>query len=211
MCPSNSESLPIIAWGDHVDRDNRVIDTNPIINPFTVVIDTREQHPYTFNGFTEDSAKKYRPLVIHTTVRGLLSGDYAIEGLELYMAVERKSLADAFATFTTDRDRFERELDRLNQMPFAAVVIEAGWEAIFRGPMRPDRSEEQSRLIGKTCYRSILAWSQRFPRVHWFPMPDRLSAERTTFRLLQRFHKDWTDKAKAEQRKSQRGAIDAED
>jgi hypothetical protein len=162
------------------------------VNPFTVVIDTREQHPYTFTGFTEDAGKQYRPVVIHTVRQGLQSGDYAIQGAELLMSVERKSLSDLFGTLTVDRERFERELDRLNQMMFAAVVIEAGWEAIWLGPQRSERTPEQARATGKTVYRSIIAYSIRYPKVHWFPMPDRQAAERMTFRLMQRFWQDQT-------------------
>ena len=174
-------------------KEEKPLHPNPSINPFTVVVDTREQHPYTFTGFSEDAAKQYRPLVVHTSRQGLQSGDYAIQGLELQCSIERKSLPDLFGTLIGDRERFERELDRLNQMMFAAVIVEAGWEAIWAGPQRPGRTAEQSRIVGKTMYRSIIAYSIRYPRVHWFPMPDRQSAERTTFRLLQRFWKDMKD------------------
>src|SRR5687767_5261983 len=69
--------------------------------PFTIVVDTREQTPYPF----EDLAPSVRAK--------LEAGDYSIVGYEGAFAVERKSLADAYATFSRDRARFERELERL--------------------------------------------------------------------------------------------------
>lgn len=175
---------------DPVDHNNRDVCNAPAICPFTVVIDTREQAPFTFRGLRNDSDRKYRPLVVRSVVQGLPTGDYSIEGFEHRISVERKSLPDAFSTFTTDRERFERELVRLNFMDFGAVVIEAGWDALIDGPERIDRTEQHRRVIGKTVYRSILAWAQRFPRVHWFPMPTRQEAEHTTFRLLERWWED---------------------
>lgn len=193
---NHQHQLPSLHWGDPVDRSNREVSETPAINPFTVIIDSREQAPWSFSGLRADSEKKYRPLVVFTEKCGLPTGDYSIKGMEADITIERKSLADAFSTFTTDRERFERELERMRSFKFGAVIIEAGWEAVIAGPKRIDRSEEQSRIIGKTCYRSILYWTQRFPNVHWFLMPDRLTAERTCFRLLECWWKDREDERK---------------
>jgi hypothetical protein len=151
---------------------------------FTVVVDTREQHPFTFQGLTGDASSESRPLIVPTRPGTLESGDYSVEGLEHAVAVERKSLADLYGTIGAGRDRFVRELERLDRMEFAAVVIEGGWPSIIGNP------PPQSKITPKIVYRSIIAWGQRFPRVHWWPCPTRTFAERTTFRILQRF---WTD------------------
>jgi hypothetical protein len=49
---------------------------------------------------------------------------------------------------------------------------------------------EKSRLKPKTIHRSILSWQQRYPRIHWEPMPSRRLAEITTYRILERFWKE---------------------
>ncbi|MBV8093897.1 MAG: ERCC4 domain-containing protein [Acetobacteraceae bacterium] len=41
-----------------------------------------------------------------------------------------------------------------------------------------------------TVHRCIIAYQERFPRVHWWFCPERWFAERTTFRLLERFWRD---------------------
>lgn len=187
---SDGTLFPPVVWGDHVDRSNRQIRDEPLINPFTVIVDTREQAPWSFQNLRADSSQKYRPLVVFTERKGLESGDYTIKGYEDQFSIERKSLADAFSTFTVDRERFERELERLNKMRFAVIIVEAGFDTIIAGPERLDRSDRQRQVIGKTVFRSILAWQQRFSRVHWCLMPGRQFAEHTAFRHMQRFWED---------------------
>ena len=96
-----------------------------------VVCDTREQSPFAFNTLRCDEADGGGPLTVEVIRGTLKSGDYSIEGAENTAAVERKSLADLFSTLGQQRDRFERELNRLNQYRMAAVVVEGDWRAIL--------------------------------------------------------------------------------
>jgi DNA excision repair protein ERCC-4 len=149
-----------------------------------VVIDTREQAAYSFASLKADICDGGGPLVI-TSRRGTLrSGDYSLRGYERRVAVERKSLADLYGTLGKGRDRFERELRRLAGFQFAAVVVEAELSEILSSP--PPRSK----LSPKSVYRSILAWQQRYPAVHWWFVPGRAMGETTTFRILERFFKE---------------------
>ena len=179
--------------------------------PCTVVIDTREQSPYSFDRIPADVSQgggirteviqtsngpvelKFQKawLAIRTEVRTLKSGDYSLAGYEHRVAVERKSPSDCFSTIGQGRDRFERELARLNGMQFAAVVVESEWSEIFADP------PEHSQLSPKTVYRSVLAWQQRFKNVHWLMVPGREVAEVTTFRVLERFWKERVKEAGA--------------
>lgn len=151
------------------------------MNPFTVVVDSREQLPYRFCGLQSDAKHKHKPILVQCLTKTLASGDYSIEGLEHEIAVERKSLADLFGTLGSGRERFERELERLSKMNHAAVVIESSWHEILHSPPR------ESKLLPKTVFRSIAAWSQEFPTIHWWPMGDRIHAESATFRILERY------------------------
>jgi ERCC4-type nuclease len=154
------------------------------IAPWTILVDTREQAPYSFRGFDSDADCSNVPLVVPVKTETLQTGDYSLDGMKDQVAVERKSLSDLYGTIGQGRERFERELHRLNHMDYAAVVIESGWPAIIGRP------PPHSKLPPKTVYRSIIAWQQRFPYVHWWDCPTRTFAERTTLRILQRF---WTD------------------
>lgn len=158
--------------------------------PFVVAVDSREQHPWSFRGLFSDSSAGNLPLAVMSKVVTLPTADYSIVGFESRITVERKSLGDAFSTFTHDRERWLRELERMAEFASAHVVIEGGWDAVIQGPLKDGGTK-----IGKTVYRSILAWSQRFPNVHWWPMPSREIAEVTAFRLLERFWEDGTWRA----------------
>lgn len=156
-----------------------------VLCPFECIVDSREQSPFCFQGLKADAADGGATLVVPTSVKYLESGDYSIRGFESLVAVERKSLQDLYNTLGQGRERFERELSRLDFMAFAAVVVEAGWQQIVYTP------PEFSKLSPKSVFRSILAYQQRFRGVHWVLAPDRRFAEIATFRILQRF---WIDR-----------------
>ena len=103
--------------------------------------------------------------------------------METIVSIERKSVADTFSTFGKGRKRFERELARLAKMQYAAVIIEGDWMTILTKPPR------YSKLNPKTIYVSVIAWQQRFG-IHFWTCPSRDFAERTTYRLLERFYRD---------------------
>lgn len=150
----------------------------------TVIVDTREQRPFTFANFTCDQQDGGGPLVVAARAGTLASGDYSLAGFEAEIAIERKSLPDLFHTLGQGRERFVRELERLNAMRWAAVVVEATLHELVTEP--PPHSD----LDPKTVFRSVIAWQQRFTRVHWcFAGPRRL-AEAYTLRALERYWKD---------------------
>jgi hypothetical protein len=150
-------------------------------SPYVVVIDTREQTPFLFQGMRTDARDGGRPLVVRTVTRGIPSGDYSLEGYEGQVAVERKSLADLYNTISQNRERFVRELERLDAMEFAAVVIEASWQRIICEP------PTYSKLPPKIVFRSVIAWQQKYRRVHWWPTEGRRLAETATLRIMEYF------------------------
>jgi hypothetical protein len=154
--------------------------------PFKVVVDTREQLPYEFSGMTGSAGEL---LAVPTVVKGLPSGDYSIDGLEGEIAIERKSLDDLYGSVTWGRERFEREIERLDCQQglggFAAVVIEATWpEIVNPSAFRPGWiNQTEPRCVEAT----IVSWSLRYPRVHWWACGDRRGAEQRTFSILKKF------------------------
>lgn len=147
-------------------------DSLPVTCPFSIRIDTREQAPWRFTGITNTAGQ---PIIVPlSTGVALRSGDYSIAGFEFRVAIERKSLSDWFGSITAGRERFEREMERLSQMDYAAVVIEAGWEE-----MTSSRTVPAASVAG-----TIAAWSIRYG-VHFWPCLHRRHAELWTFRLLE--------------------------
>jgi ERCC4-type nuclease len=95
-----------------------------------VIRDTREQKPYDFPNYA-------------TIDRKLEFGDYALEGFENVLPVERKTFADYVATVTAQHDRFWRELARAREVGARLVVIVEGeywWikDRQYRGEIHPN-------------------------------------------------------------------------
>jgi len=155
-----------------------------VTSPFTVVIDTREQTPYMFADLRCDQREGGGPLSVLIARAGLDTGDYSVVGYEKIVAIERKSLADLFHTLGQDRERFERELERLSSYETARVLVEAEWSEILNSP------PQHSQLLPKTVWRSVIAWQERYPRIHWLMVPGRAFGEMAVYRILERAWKE---------------------
>lgn len=104
----------------------------------TAIVDTREQLPLDLS-----------PL---QTVQGTLpTGDYSIQGLQNVVAIERKSLPDLIGCVGRDRERFDREVQRLLAYPVRALVIEATWGELELGEWR-------GRVTSSAAIGSVLGW-----------------------------------------------------
>ncbi|NLF71670.1 MAG: hypothetical protein GX575_21785 [Candidatus Anammoximicrobium sp.] len=104
----------------------------------TAIIDTREQAPL-----------HLAPLA--TVTATLSSGDYSVKGLEHVVAIERKSLPDLLACCGRERERFEREVQRLLAYPVRALIVEATWADIEQGGWR-------SEITPQAALGSLLGW-----------------------------------------------------
>jgi DNA excision repair protein ERCC-4 len=151
-----------------------------VVWPFTLAVDTREQAPFSFQGFEARENDQRVPLVIPTQLTSLQTGDYSVSGFESRVAVERKSLEDLYGTLGGGRERFERELERLQEMDFAAVVVESTWSRVMEGI-------EGRRITPEAILSSVFSYQQRFRGVHWWMCQNRRDAETATFRILRRF------------------------
>jgi len=99
----------------------RVPRRRALAEPVTITVDTRERYPYRF---IHQGAE--------TTRAGVAAGDYAINSPDrsLITAVERKSLDNLAATLSDGTLSFQ--LQRLAEIPLAAIVVEARYGALFR-------------------------------------------------------------------------------
>lgn len=112
----------------------------------TAIVDSREQQPLDLS-----------PL---RTIGGTLdTGDYSLSGLEHVVRVERKSLPDLITCIGRERERFQREVDRLLAYPVRVLVIESSWPALELGQWRGSITPQQ--VIG-----SLLGWQAAGLSVH---------------------------------------------
>lgn len=134
----------------------RLADVRPV-----VIIDTREQAPLVFERLPSR--------------RGTLStGDYSFSGGERVLVVERKSIADLVACVTGERERFERELERLRGFPFARLLVVGSVAEI-------ERHEYRSAVSPSAVLHSLHAWEARFVPVVFASCP------REAARLVERW------------------------
>lgn len=95
----------------------------------TAIVDTREQAPLSLSPLRMEAGT-------------LATGDYSIRGLEHVVAIERKSLPDLIACVGRERERFDREVQRLLGYPVRILLVEATWQEIeaggWRGQVTPD-------------------------------------------------------------------------
>lgn len=137
----------------------------------TILIDTREQLPYSFSH--PDIEIKYT---------GLKTGDYSIEGFESNgVAIERKSLSDLVGSLTQGRARFHRECRRLMEFDSACVVVEADWSDIVNHHYTSQAHPNS--IIG-----SIIAIEIDWGIPFYF-LSNRENAQKFTERFLFRFFK----------------------
>lgn len=177
--------------------------------PFTVIADTREQHPFTFQDIRPDASEipndlklmiksgeiEKSEVTITVPIRrkslGNSMGDYSIEGHQGHCNIERKSMEDAQSTilgWDGGRDRFEAELTNLAAMDTAAVVVECSLGMMLAtAKQRGKKTAAENRKI---LHRQVMSWQQQF-RIPWFFCDTRALAEVTTYRILHRYWKKY--------------------
>lgn len=95
-----------------------------IDNEFTIIVDTREQKPWTFEHHAKANIK-------------LDTGDYSIQGLENVLAIERKRNVAEFANNITEK-RFVDVVERLSKTPYAFILFEFNMDQIMSYPIGSD-------------------------------------------------------------------------
>lgn len=129
-----------------------------------IAIDTREQRPYEYP---------------NSEVKTLPTGDYSVIGLEHLVAVERKTVTDAYSSLGCERPRFRAEVERLGRLDYGAIVVESSLPDFLRPPMF-------SHMNPRAAISTLLSWSVRY-RVHVFFAGDRRHGEALTRVLLEKY------------------------
>lgn len=155
-----------------------------------ILIDTREQRPFSFIGETGEP--------IPTERATLATGDYSLAGYADRVAVERKSLDDLAQCLGRERDRFERELVRARGLDAFAVVVEGSFEDLAHGRYR-------SKLNPHSACQSVLSFSARLGIPFLFA-GNRAGAEYATAGFLRQYLKGCRERLKAIEKASQEGA-----
>ena len=134
-----------------------------------ILIDTREQTPYSF--------KKYE---CETEVATLPTGDYSLPGFEDKISIERKTINDLVGCLKgKERDRFERELAKARHYELFTVLCEFNLSDIAGG-------KYQSDMKPHSALQSILAFQVRY-NIPFMFCGSRDSGEYVCYWLLQKY------------------------
>lgn len=161
-----------------MDRKNRSL-------PTTILRDTREKRPWTFDGCEIET----RDVTLSTgdyAVADHCSHDPACDTYHPTFAIERKSGHDFLNAITWERDRFKAELQRASDWPRPlSVVVETSWENILRGRGEIARREiHPNQIVG-----TLSTWSRQCNVIFRFT-ENRRRAELCGFLLLVRHSLD---------------------
>lgn len=94
------------------------------MSDFTIIVDTREQHPWEFS----------HKVVAH---RKLDTGDYSVEGLEDILCIERKKGVAEIANNITEK-RFKDVIERMSKYKHAYILIECDYDQLMNYPIGSD-------------------------------------------------------------------------
>ena len=143
-----------------------------------ILVDTREQAPFSFKGFEA-----------HPEAATLPCGDYSLPGFEDRAAIERKSLEDLISCLMGDnRIRFEKELARARPYEVFMVVVEAPLSDVSRGNYR-------SAMKAHSALQSIIAFQVRY-RVPFVWAGNRAGAEYMTYHFLAKYLREISERCK---------------
>lgn len=165
--------------GEVIDAEFTVINdpTDAIdaksIFPATVIVDSREQSPFHFLNIDHWS-------IVPIAHVGLKTGDYSLRGYESRLTIERKSISDFLGSISAGRDRFEREFERMAELEFAAVVIEAELSEVL------EHARTKTKMKTDSILGTLDSWRIRYG-VHWVFCIGRRHAEINTLTMLYQF------------------------
>ena len=106
-----------------------------------VLVDSREQHPWDLSPMQLETAK-------------LATGDYA-SSCGRYLLERKNSVDELISCMTIGRDRFERELERMQAFASAIVVVEGTYADLAMGCYR-------SKMKKDSALATLVAWQQRY-------------------------------------------------
>ena len=111
---------------------------------FHIIVDTREQQPWTFEKMEQTVAK-------------LDTGDYSLKGLEELFCIERKGNVSEFANNITEK-RFKDVVERLSQFKYPFLLFEFDLEDVLQYPVGsnvPKRMWSKLRISPKFILKHI--------------------------------------------------------
>lgn len=141
---------------------------------FTIIIDSREQIPWTFKNFT-------------TATKKLDTGDYSLEGFENIFTIERKKSVAEIANNTTEK-RFINELERLKLYEHKFLLLEFSLSNVIDYPIGsdvPKRVWEKLKITNKYILKFLTSISIEY-NIQTFFCDNEENAEEMALSIIKR-------------------------
>jgi ERCC4-type nuclease len=151
-------------------------------DPFTIIVDTREQMPWEF-GFH------------NTAKRKLDTGDYSIEGFESLFTIERKKSVSEIANNITE-SRFKDVLERLGSIPHSFMIMEFSLDEIYQFPVGsdvPKKMWDKLRISGNYIMKYLIEAQLNY-NIHILFCDDAENAERVAVSIMKRIYEKYGTK-----------------
>lgn len=151
-------------------------------DPFTIIVDTREQMPWEF-GFH------------NTAKRKLDTGDYSIEGFESLFTIERKKSVSEIANNITE-SRFKDVLERLGSIPHSFMIMEFSLDEIYQFPVGsdvPKKMWDKLRISGNYIIKYLIEAQLNY-NIHILFCDDAENAERVAVSIMKRIYEKYGTK-----------------
>jgi len=151
-------------------------------DPFTIIVDTREQIPWEF-GFHDTAKKK------------LDTGDYSIEGFEDILAIERKKSVSEIATNLSE-SRFKDVLQRLSKIKHPYMVFEFSLDEVYSFPVGsdiPKRMWDKLKISGNYIIKRLIEIQLEY-NIQIVFCDDSSNAERFSASLMKRIYERYYKK-----------------
>lgn len=153
--------------------------------PFTIIVDTAEKHPWTFTNMKVEGEITLTPWIARDL--GTSHGDYSVVGCENEIHIERKSIDDAIGTFLSHGERgdaWQATIEFLAEIPVGIISIEGSFgNSIGSVKARGRRPVDQLR---RQFFSRVHAWSMDYG-LRFFFYDSRRLAEMGAFYMLRRY------------------------
>ena len=148
-------------------------------DPFTIIVDTREQTPWEF-GFH------------NTAKRKLDTGDYSMEGFESLFTIERKRSVSEIANNLSE-SRFKDALERLGKIPHSFMIMEFSLDEIYQFPVGsdiPKKMWDKLRISGNYIMKCLIEAQLNY-NIHILFCDDAENAERVAVSIMKRIYEKY--------------------
>jgi len=133
-----------------------------IINDMIILVDTRENKNKHIEDYFDSKNIKWNRTKLDTADYTFILPNYSELNLNRKILIERKgSLDEVAGNFTSGRERFKREFERVNNEKIHIVMENATWTKILNGSYR-------SKFTPRAYIASLITWNIRYKCPIWF-------------------------------------------